>query len=77
MQLLTFFFFNNMYDLKEKSVGRRITKRILNTEEISNAGAAAISNCKALTIAKKKKKIFNHSKPPRFSELSDTSCHAL
>lgn len=61
-----FFFFNNVYDLKEKSVGRRITKRILNTEEISNAGASAISNCKALTIAKKKKKSSITPNPPGF-----------
>lgn len=67
MQLLPFFFFfNNMYDVKEKSVGRRITKRILNTEEISNAGAAAISNCKALTIAKKKKNLQSLQTPQVF-----------
>ena len=48
-------------------------KRILNTEEISNAEAAAISNCKALTTEKKKSSIT--LKPPGF--WSSTTLHIM
>lgn len=48
-------------------------KRVSNTEEMSNAEARTISNCKALTTGKRK--IFNHFKNSRFLESKVTSYH--